>query len=229
MKVLTSTVAILMLATPAFASDSITIDVAKSEKPDQYLTDDQDRPVYIFSTDTRASEEQEAEMSCTSTDCLEAWPPVTTPSEPLAGEGADASLLGTTEHDSQQVVTYDGMPLYYFARDEGAEAPQGHEVEAFGGEWSLVNPAASIEAGDIATGESMFADSCAQCHGRAGRGMASFPSIAGKNAEYISGKLVRYRAGETIGPNSALMRPVAAELSDEDIANLAAFISTGLE
>ena len=53
-----------------------------------------------------------------------------------------------------------------------------------------------------------------------------FPSLAGHDAGYISTRLMQYRAGETVGPNSPLMKPVAATLSDQDIANLAAFIST---
>ena len=49
-------------------------------------------------------------------------------------------MLGTMEHDGKQVVTYNGWPLYHFARDEGQSSPQGHEVESFGGEWYLVTP-----------------------------------------------------------------------------------------
>lgn len=75
----------------------------------------------------------------------------------------------------------------------------------------------------------MYAQTCAQCHGRAGRGMASFPSIAGRDADYLQGRLEQYRAGETVGPNSALMKPVAAELSDEDIASLADFIASNFQ
>lgn len=82
---------------------------------------------------------------------------------------------------------------------------------------------------DLAAAEAMYAQACAQCHGRAGRGMASFPSIAGRDESYLAERLERYRAGETIGPNSALMIPVAGELSDEEIANLAAFISASFQ
>ena len=73
--------------------------------------------------------------------------------------------------------------------------------------------------------EAMYANSCAQCHGRTGRGMASFPALAGRDAAHISDRLTQYRAGEPIGPNSALMMPVAAELSDGDIARLSAYIA----
>ena len=81
-------------------------------------------------------------------------------------------------------------------------------------------------AHDMEAAAAMYAETCAQCHGRASRGMASFPSLTGRDDDYIAARLVQYRAGETVGPNSALMRPVAARLSDEDIANLAAYVST---
>ncbi len=84
---------------------------------------------------------------------------------------------------------------------------------------------APAQAEDIAAGQAMYAESCASCHGRAGRGMASFPSIAGRDAEYIAKRLKQYRAGERVGPNSGLMAPLASDLSDDDIANLAAYIS----
>lgn len=229
MKILTSTAIAIALAAPAFAQVAVTIDVAESEVFGRYLTDAEGRPVYVFSTDTQATDEQEAEVSCTDAACLEAWPLVTTSDDPEAGEGVNASLLGTTTHDDQQVVTYDGWPLYYFVRDESAEDPRGHEIESFGGVWSVVAPVAQLEAGDIAAGETLYADACAQCHGRTGRGMASFPSVAGHDADYIATRLMQYRAGETVGPNSALMRPVAAVLSDQDIANLSAFISTNFD
>lgn len=78
---------------------------------------------------------------------------------------------------------------------------------------------------DMEAAEALYARACAQCHGRAGRGMASFPSVAGRDADYLEERLQQYRAGETVGPNSALMRPVAAALTDEDITKLAAFVS----
>lgn len=79
---------------------------------------------------------------------------------------------------------------------------------------------------DLAAGAALYAETCANCHGRAGRGMASFPSIAGREAEYLAERLVQYRAGERVGPNSLLMIPMAADLSDADIADLAAYVST---
>jgi cytochrome c553 len=88
--------------------------------------------------------------------------------------------------------------------------------------------AAEARAQDAAAGEALYKKDCRQCHGPTARGMSAYPRLSDKEADYIVERLGRYRAGEKIGPNSPLMIPAAADLSDTDIANLAAFIS-GLE
>jgi cytochrome c553 len=80
-------------------------------------------------------------------------------------------------------------------------------------------------AQDIEAGQGLYRESCRQCHGPTAKGMGSFPRLTGKPAELLVERLETYRAGERVGPNSALMMPVAAELSDEDIANVTAFIA----
>lgn len=82
------------------------------------------------------------------------------------------------------------------------------------------------ESHDLAAGETIFENSCRNCHGARAQGMASFPELAGRDAAYLEERLEQYRAGEKVGPNSGLMIPIARELSDEDIANIAAFIAT---
>ena len=67
---------------------------------------------------------------------------------------------------------------------------------------------------------------CFICHGQAGKGMASYPKLAGKEVAYLIDKLETYRAGTRIGPNSDLMIMNAEPLSDEEIANLAAYLSS---
>ena len=79
--------------------------------------------------------------------------------------------------------------------------------------------------GDAVAGKERYLVNCFNCHGKTGKGMASFPPILGKDAEYISDRLTAYRAREKVGPNSAIMMSLASELSDDDIANLAVYIS----
>ena len=81
-------------------------------------------------------------------------------------------------------------------------------------------------SGDPAAGESIYLGQCKSCHGPGAKGMASFPKLVGHEAGYIVGRLEQYRAGEKVGPNTALMAPQATGLSDEDIAHLAAYVAS---
>jgi cytochrome c553 len=55
--------------------------------------------------------------------------------------------------------------------------------------------------------------------------MASFPRLAGKEADYLADRLTRYRSGERMGPNTALMAPHAADLSDDEITALSLYLA----
>ena len=58
--------------------------------------------------------------------------------EAMAGEGVDATLLGTiTRDDGSTQVTYNGWPLYYFQDDAAAGDTNG---QGLGGVWFLVSP-----------------------------------------------------------------------------------------
>lgn len=74
--------------------------------------------------------------------CAEAWPPLLTKGEPQPSNGADASLLGTTERkDGTMQVTYAGHPLYGFFEDKAPGEANGNDVDAFGGEWYALDSA----------------------------------------------------------------------------------------
>jgi cytochrome c553 len=83
---------------------------------------------------------------------------------------------------------------------------------------------ATVQAADLQAGETKY-QTCVACHGPAGQGQAIFPALAGKDADHLADKLKRYRAGEVVGPHTALMAPHASALSDEDIANVSAYIA----
>ena len=71
-------------------------------------------------------------------DCAVAWPPVLTTSEPEAGAGIDAALLGTTKRsDGTTQVTYNEHPLYYYAH-EGPGEVKCHNVATHGGLWWVI-------------------------------------------------------------------------------------------
>lgn len=79
--------------------------------------------------------------------------------------------------------------------------------------------AAPAHAADPAAGKTK-AESCVECHGSDGKGE---PPIAGMPSVIISIALKGYRSGSRTNEK---MAKVASSLSDEDIANLAAYYSS---
>lgn len=77
---------------------------------------------------------------------------------------------------------------------------------------------------DKMAGESRYSESCINCHGPAGKGVASYPKISGNEISYTKSKLEAYRKGIKQGPNSSLMIMMAMSLTDGEIENLAAYL-----
>ena len=73
-------------------------------------------------------------------------------------------------------------------------------------------------------GKALYA-ACTACHGANGGGGIG-PALAGKTHEYIMGRLMAYKAGETIGAQSSMMWGQAGMLSDEDIHDVTEYIET---
>ncbi|BDX08530.1 c-type cytochrome [Planctobacterium marinum] len=81
----------------------------------------------------------------------------------------------------------------------------------------------SLAAGDPAKGKAK-ATTCAACHGANGISMIpNYPNLAGQKELYLVDAIKAYRDGTRKNP---VMSPMAAALSDEDIANLAAYFSS---
>ena len=88
---------------------------------------------------------------------------------------------------------------------------------------ALISPHTAYSA-DKALGETRYKETCINCHGPAGKGAASYPKISGKEISYTTAKLEAYRKGIEQGANSFLMISMAQPLTDEEIANLAAYL-----
>lgn len=86
--------------------------------------------------------------------------------------------------------------------------------------------AAVAAAADSAAGAAKFTASCASCHGAKGQGMGTFPKLAGLTADVFKSRMADYKAGKQVGPQSAVMMPIASMLSDADVDNLAAHITS---
>ena len=81
----------------------------------------------------------------------------------------------------------------------------------------------AVAGGDAAAGEAKSA-MCAGCHmadGNSVNGM--WPKLAGQHESYIIKQLQDFKAGDRIDPT---MQPMAAGLSEDDMANLAAFYNS---
>jgi cytochrome c553 len=79
----------------------------------------------------------------------------------------------------------------------------------------------------VAQGRDRFVQ-CAACHGADGRStvIPQYPKIGGQSGPYVINALKAYRDGRRQGTYAAIMAAVAKPLSDDDIANLAAYIES---
>ena len=71
--------------------------------------------------------------------------------------------------------------------------------------------------------EALISGRCSTCHGAKGHSTSPiFPSLAGQNPEYLVKQLQDFRSKKRV---SDTMAPQAADLSDQNIAGLAAFFA----
>jgi cytochrome c553 len=78
---------------------------------------------------------------------------------------------------------------------------------------------------DKADGQSAYsAKGCIGCHGAGGKStVPTYPSLLGRNAEFVRTSLTDFRSGARKNP---IMNAMAAGLSDVDIRNLADYIDS---
>ena len=77
-------------------------------------------------------------------------------------------------------------------------------------------------AGDAQAGKAK-AGACAGCHGANGEGVKPNPALAGKPEGEIVQALMDYKSGKRANP---IMKTFATQLSDQDMANVAAFYAS---
>jgi cytochrome c553 len=78
--------------------------------------------------------------------------------------------------------------------------------------------AGSVEAGQLKSA------TCGACHGMDGNSLSpEWPNLAGQHAGYIERQLKAFKSGER---KNDLMSPMAMILSDEDMADLAAYFAS---
>lgn len=79
-------------------------------------------------------------------------------------------------------------------------------------------------AADLQAGKQLSDKVCSACHGQNGIGIATiYPNLAGQKAEYLVAQLKAFRDGTRQNP---IMAPMAKNLTDADIENVAAYFSS---
>jgi predicted lipoprotein with Yx(FWY)xxD motif len=123
-------------ASPMASPMAATTTVSTMDSADlgTYLTDPKGMTLYMFTKDTPGSGK-----SVCNDKCAENWPPYMA-QEPLTlPEGVPGELSMITRDDGSMQVAYNGMPLYYYVKDEKPGDTTGQDV---GDVWYVVNPSA---------------------------------------------------------------------------------------
>jgi predicted lipoprotein with Yx(FWY)xxD motif/plastocyanin len=116
---------------PTAKSTGATVMVTRNDQLGTFLADDKGMTLYLFTKDTPNT------SNCYDK-CEQAWPPLFTKGAPVAADGVDAALLGTTTRkDGSIQVTYGGWPLYYYVKDQKPGDVTGQDV---GGVWYVISP-----------------------------------------------------------------------------------------
>ena len=119
------------------------------------------------------------------------------------------------------------LALSACGKQEPAAEGAGHQAEA-----AHASSSAGLPHGDAAAGKALAAkkgasgQACVDCHGADGNAPidASYPKLGGQYADYIAHSLQAYRSGARGGsPTTDLMASQAKDLSDQQIADLAAY------
>ncbi len=105
------------------------------------------------------------------------------------------------------------------------------QVAAYVASLPEARPAPVVAGGDPQRGAERYA-LCAACHGASGAGNEQMkaPRLVGTNDWYLVSSLQKYKAGirgsNPANPNDALMRTFAAQLDDQAILDIVAYVGT---
>ena len=88
----------------------------------------------------------------------------------------------------------------------------------------LLLSASIARAADVEAGKAKVASVCAACHGAAGVSVGdTVPNLAAQRAGYIEAQLKAFKDGSRKAP---IMNAIAAQLTPEDVANVAAYFAS---
>ena len=121
-------------AASASAAAGATLAVGETAALGKFLTGADGKTLYIFKADTTPNQ-----STCLDA-CLANWPPLvaTGGTAPAAPAGASGTLATFARTDGTMQVSYNGQPLYYFAKDTKAGDTNGQGLA--GGKWVVATP-----------------------------------------------------------------------------------------
>jgi predicted lipoprotein with Yx(FWY)xxD motif len=109
---------------------AVTVMLGGNIKYGRFLVDRNGRTLYMFKQDALA------DISCYAR-CAADWPPLINEGALVPGFGVPGDLDVTPRSDGSHQVTYNGMPLYYYAGDTQPGQARG---QGRNGEWYVVVP-----------------------------------------------------------------------------------------
>jgi predicted lipoprotein with Yx(FWY)xxD motif len=122
---------------PAKNGQTVKVDARSVPGVGTVLVTSKGYALYVFAPDNHRA------VTCTGA-CAGTWPPLTVPSGAAlaAGPGVKQTLLGSDPNPAggQQVVTYDGWPLYTYTGDVQPDQATGQNIDLNGGEWYVIRP-----------------------------------------------------------------------------------------
>jgi predicted lipoprotein with Yx(FWY)xxD motif len=137
-------VAMPLVGRGAAAQEDSFLKVAQAPAVGSFLTDAEGKTLYLFTPDATPGE------STCYDDCAQAWPPLA-PAEGMTLPAGVPGELATIERtDGTQQVTYNDIPLYYYAKDDDPGDTYG---QGLGGRWFIVPPGATHGPYPVAPGE----------------------------------------------------------------------------
>jgi predicted lipoprotein with Yx(FWY)xxD motif len=136
-------------ARPASAAvikvSKVQVQSGTSNKSHKVLVTSSGMPIYLLTGDTKSH------PKCTGSQCLSAWPAVTSKSKkPTLGKGVTGKVA-IWHHNGINQLTLNGHPLYTYAADSAGSA-SGQGLKSFGGTWWLMTASGSAMASNSSSG-----------------------------------------------------------------------------
>jgi cytochrome c553 len=174
---------------------------------------------------------------------------------PLAKATSDEDIRQAAEYFAAlkpavwvKVIETDTPPKTFIAtagrhrqlHPDGGTEPIGHrilEIPADPFRTEIRDPhsgfIAYVPPGSIARGEALVKGEgpgktvpCARCHGAALKGVGEVPRLAGLQPLYVARQLFDMQYGSSAGEAAALMKPVVANLSEDDVIAIASYLGS---